>query len=78
MLEWIFLLLNLSFAIFLFFAIIAFLTGAPFVPSTKNTAAAMIRLARIKPGMTIVDLGSGDGRLLFQACRLSTSCRSHR
>lgn len=69
MLPLIFLLLNLSFAIFLFFAIIAFITGAPFVPSTKSTAATMIRLAHIKPGMKTYDLGSGDGRLLFLTAR---------
>lgn len=70
MLAWIFLLLNLSFAIFLFFATIAFITGAPFVPSTKNTAMTMMHLAHIKSGMKIYDLGSGDGRLLFLAANL--------
>lgn len=70
MLAWIFLFLNLSFALFLFFAIIAFITGAPFVPSTKNTAITMIHLAQIKSGMKIYDLGSGDGRLLFLAANL--------
>lgn len=69
MLEWIFLLLNLSFALFLFFGIIAFITGAPFVPSTKNAASAMIHLAHIRAGTKIFDLGSGEGRLLFLAAR---------
>lgn len=64
-----FLLLNLLFAIFLFFLTIAFVTGAPFVPSTKNTAASMIRLAKLKKGMKIYDLGSGDGRLLVLAAK---------
>lgn len=70
MLEWVFLLLNLSFALFLLYYIIAFISGAPFVPSTKNTAATMIHLAHLRPGMKIYDLGSGDGRLLFLAANL--------
>lgn len=64
-----FLIIQLGFVIFFFFLILAFVTGAPFVPSTKPTAETMIRLAHIKPSMTIYDLGSGDGRLLFLAAR---------
>ncbi len=64
MITSIFLILNLLFALFIFFLTIAFVTGAPFVPSTKNTATSMIRLAKLRKGMKIYDLGSGDGRLL--------------
>lgn len=66
----IFLGINLLFALFIFFLTIAFVAGAPFVPSTKNTAASMIRLAKLKKGMTIYDLGSGDGRLLILAAKM--------
>jgi len=69
MLVAVFLLIQLGFVVFLFFLTIAFVTGAPFVPSTKLTAQAMIRLAKLKPGMRIYDLGSGDGRLLFLAAK---------
>ncbi len=62
--EFLFLAFNLVFAILIFFLTIAFVTGAPFVPSTKNTAASMIRLAKLKKRMKVYDLGSGDGRLL--------------
>lgn len=48
---------------------LAFLTGAPFVPSSQKAAQAMIRLAKIKPGMKVYDLGSGDGRLLMLAAQ---------
>ena len=62
-----FLILQLGFAVLIFYLCIAFVTGAPFVPSTNPTARAMILLARIKQGMKVYDLGSGDGRLLFLA-----------
>lgn len=68
-LPYTFLLIQLCFAVLILFLTVAFLTGAPFVPSTKPTSGAMIELARIKPGMTIYDLGSGDGRLLFLAAQ---------
>lgn len=68
-LELIFLLIQLALAVFLFFMVIAFVTGAPFVPSTNPTSLSMVGLAHIKPGMKIYDLGSGDGRLLFLASR---------
>lgn len=69
MLTIVFLLVQLCFAVFILFLTVAFVTGAPFVPSTKPTSKVMIDLARIKPNMKIYDLGSGDGRLLFLAAK---------
>jgi len=69
MLPWIFLILQLLFALLFFYLSLAFLTGAPFVPSTNSTAAIMIKLANIKKGMRIYDLGSGEGKLLFSAAK---------
>ena len=65
-----FLLLNISFALFIFFLTLAFITGAPFVRSNKKAVNAMIRLAKLKPGMRVYDLGSGDATLLFRAASL--------
>ncbi len=62
-----FTLFQLAFAVFFFYLTIAFITGAPFVPSTNKAAKSMIALANIKKGQTVYDLGSGDGRLLFLA-----------
>lgn len=59
--------IQLGFFFFLFYLCLAFVTGAPYVPSVSPTATAMIRLARISPGTTVYDLGSGDGRLLLLA-----------
>ncbi len=63
----IFLFLNCLFAIFLLYFCFAFVSGAPFVPSSNPTALSMIELANLQKGMTVYDLGSGDGKLLFLA-----------
>lgn len=68
-LMWSFLLLQLTFAGFFLFLCLAFVTGGPFVPSTKKTVEAMILLANLHPGQTVVDIGSGDGRVLFAAAQ---------
>lgn len=63
--------------IFLFFVNIAilwwfskklislFAGGGPYVPSREDQVACMISIAKIQPTDRIVDLGSGDGRLLI-------------
>lgn len=61
------LVIQLLFAAFVIYLCIAFATGAPFVPTKSKSTSAMIRLAHIKTGMTVYDLGAGDGRLLFAA-----------
>lgn len=65
----VFLFLHVLFALLVFFLVVAFVTGAPFVPSTNLVAQSMIGLARIKPGMNVYDLGSGNGKLLFLAAK---------
>lgn len=67
MLSLVFLLLQLVIAGLFLFLCVAFVTGGPFVPSSKKAVAAMIKLAHLKPGMVAYDLGSGDGRLLVAA-----------
>lgn len=59
-----FLILNVLFGLLIFYLLLAFLTGAPYVPSARLTAHAMIRLAGIDKKSIVYDLGSGDGRLL--------------
>ncbi len=41
----------------------------PFVPVPEDVIPVMLRLASLKPGETLVDLGSGDGRILFVAAK---------
>lgn len=43
--------------------------GAPFVPSKKENISAMITLARVAPGERVLDLGSGNGAIVFAAAR---------
>lgn len=64
-----FLIIQLIMAGFFLFLCLAFVTGGPFVPSTKRSVEAMIRLADIRTGQTVIDVGSGDGRVLFEAAK---------
>lgn len=41
--------------------------GDPFVPIPQDVIPVMLRLASLRPGETLVDMGSGDGRILFVA-----------
>lgn len=41
----------------------------PYVATIKAKIGTILELAQIKPGQTVVDLGSGDGRLLFAAAQ---------
>lgn len=42
-------------------------TTEPFVPIPEDVIPVMLRLASLKPDETLVDLGSGDGRILIAA-----------
>jgi predicted RNA methylase len=59
--------IQILFAILFFYLCLAFITGAPFVPSSKPASESMMHLAHIQKGQIIYDLGSGDGNLLFMA-----------
>lgn len=59
---------------FLVFILVAFVfsplfLGVPFLPTHRKQALKMIQLSQIKPGMKVIDLGSGAGRLLFLAAK---------
>jgi len=43
--------------------------GAPYVPILRRPAEDLLELADLRPGQTLIDLGSGDGRLLRLAAR---------
>jgi SAM-dependent methyltransferase len=41
----------------------------PYIPSTTLAVDEMLRVADVKPGDFVVDLGSGDGRIVIAAAR---------
>jgi Mycolic acid cyclopropane synthetase len=41
----------------------------PYVPSDAETVSAMLSIAEIQPGDVLIDLGSGDGRILIEAAK---------
>lgn len=49
---------------------IPFLNDPVYVPSTYEGVANMLKLAQLKPGEVVIDLGSGDGRILIESARL--------
>lgn len=48
---------------------VVLLVGAPFLPTMKPQIQAALELAELKPGQTLLDLGSGDGRVLIAAAK---------
>ena len=42
---------------------------SPFVASDMTNVERMVKLARLRPGEVVVDLGSGDGRIVFTSLR---------
>ena len=43
--------------------------GGPYVPSQRDDVRQMLEPANVKSGELVVDLGAGDGRVLFLAAR---------
>ena len=52
------------------FMIVSFFTGAPYVGTSRRALADIIRLSGLHAGQTLVDLGSGDGRVMLAAMRV--------
>jgi cyclopropane fatty-acyl-phospholipid synthase-like methyltransferase len=43
--------------------------GAPWVPTPYKTIRKMLKLAKVKPGDVVYDLGCGDGRIITETAR---------
>lgn len=50
-----------------FVFVIAF--GAPYLPTLKPQVQRALNMANLKPGDTLLELGSGDGRILIEAAK---------
>ncbi|HSC93548.1 MAG TPA: class I SAM-dependent methyltransferase [Burkholderiales bacterium] len=48
---------------------------SPFVPSDQENVERMLKLARLKDDDVVVDLGSGDGRIVLTAARMNPRLR---
>lgn len=69
----IFLVVFFLFSVFAFYFFISVFTGAPYVPTSYKRVKKMIALAQIKKGTRVVDLGSGDGRLVIEAAKMGAN-----
>jgi precorrin-6B methylase 2 len=68
------LLLVLSFALFTG-AAVAQERFSPFVPSDQENVERMLKLAGLRDDDVVVDLGSGDGRIVMTAARINRKLR---
>jgi hypothetical protein len=48
---------------------------SPFVPSDQDNVERMLKLAQLKDDDVVVDLGSGDGRIVLTAARMNSKLR---
>src|SRR5689334_22624435 len=48
---------------------------SPFVPSDKENVERMLKLANLRDDDVVVDLGSGDGRIVLTAARMNRKLR---
>ena len=48
---------------------------SPFVPTEETDVTRMLNLARVGPGDVVMDLGSGDGRIVLEAARMNKEAR---
>ena len=48
---------------------IAVFIGAPYVPILRRDYGPLLELVELEPGQTLIDLGSGDGRLLREVAK---------
>jgi 16S rRNA A1518/A1519 N6-dimethyltransferase RsmA/KsgA/DIM1 with predicted DNA glycosylase/AP lyase activity len=58
-------LVGLTFIVLFVSAIVSIWNGAPFVVTSKETIANIIKISSVKKGDKVIDLGSGDGRVLL-------------
>lgn len=62
-------LVSLVFLIILIVTLLSVLRGGPYVPSDKKTIETMLKFIKVKKGEKIVDLGSGDGRIVIELAK---------
>lgn len=58
-------LINLGIIALCIIALYFLFNGAPYLPTSINAVNDMVKLAAVQPGQRMVDIGSGDGRILI-------------
>jgi precorrin-6B methylase 2 len=53
-----------------------FILRVPYVPTSRDVIAVMLRLARLREGQSVYDLGAGDGRVLCAATHACPGIRA--
>lgn len=48
---------------------------SPFVPTEESDVVRMLKLAKVGAGDVVMDLGSGDGRIVLEAARMNEAAR---
>lgn len=69
MYEFIYITGNILLALYFIYTLLGIRRGAPPIPTLKHNRETMIRLGAIKEDDLVIDLGSGDGRVLISAAR---------
>ncbi|MCC7357236.1 hypothetical protein IT408_01895 [Candidatus Uhrbacteria bacterium] len=67
--ELIFVCVSIAMIIHYVMSLFGGLRFAPFVPTTRKRVDLMIQLAQITPGMRVIELGSGKGRITIAAAQ---------
>ena len=57
--------------------VVSSITNAPYLPSDKKSVAEMVRLANVRPGEKMVDLGSGDGRIVIAMAKVGAEAHGY-
>jgi len=65
----VFSLIYIAILVYLLYALYAMISGAPFVPTNHTKVERMLKLVELKQDEKFIDLGSGDGRLVFAAAK---------
>ena len=60
--------------VYLVFTIFAIFAGSAPIPSAESTVKCMMDLANIQPGELLLDLGSGDGRIIIAGAKRGARC----
>lgn len=61
-------------AIYLLYTFFSIFSAAPFVPTSKKNVKIMIDISKPIEGELLLDLGSGDGRILHAATKSGCKC----